>query len=87
MCTEKIRLPTDDEVNFTTNKLYKDGIALTLMTLEEFRKLPVATIEKHEKSAIKFLEEYGRFHPTKETINMKNALLIMWYILAKDYSY
>lgn len=90
LCTETIRLPTDDEVNFTTNELYKNGLALVkgedAPTLEEFRKLPVAVIEQHEESAIKFLKLFGRFHPIKETINIENALLIMWYILVKDYS-
>ena len=87
MCTENICLPTADEVNFTTNQIYKDGMALTMMTLDQFRKLPVATIERHEKNAIQFLELFGRFHPINETINIKNALLIMWCILAKDYSH
>lgn len=86
MCRENICLPVADEVNFTKNPLYTNGIALIDMTVAEFRKLPLSTIEKHEKAAIKFVEKYGRFHPTKETIDMENALLIMWYILAKEFS-
>lgn len=91
LCTENIRLPTAEEVNFTSHELYKNGIALVngknAPTLMEFRKLSVAKSEEHEKSAIKFLKLFGRFHPIDETINIENALLVMWYILAKNYSH
>lgn len=85
LCSDKLCIPSKEELNFTKSQLFIDAHAVFSMKAEEFRKLPQVAIENHEKNVIKFLEKYGRFHPINETFVMQQALQIMWYLLSSRF--
>lgn len=69
----------------TKNPLFIDGNKVFSMKAKEFRKLSPEAIEHLEKSAIKFLAKYGRFHPIEETYVMQNTLQIIWHLLSSRF--
>lgn len=75
-----------DEMDFSDDMLYTNGIQPSNLTLERFRKVPRRLIEGYQKNSIDFLTKYDRFHPVNDTICMQNNLFIMWNILASRFA-
>lgn len=89
-CWDDIWSPPTNENNLRDDPLWCDGILGIFRRLEEFRCLPLDTIENYEKNAIAFLEKYDDRHPVRDTVSMQECLRILWkevasMILPSDY--
>lgn len=62
-------------------ELAEDVIPTRLLTVDDFRKLPLDEVEKHERAAIEFLEQNDHRHPDRTLEWVQDHLLRTWYLL------
>ncbi|XP_055301513.1 uncharacterized protein LOC129568029 isoform X2 [Sitodiplosis mosellana] len=81
ICSTDFWLPSEDEINFTNDELYKNVMEVANMMAKLFQELSRERVEHYERSAFKFLEKYDRFHSTRETRAVWVTLVNMWLVL------
>lgn len=81
ICSTDFWMPSQNEVNFTNDELYKTLTDTHKLTVESLRKLSQGKIKFYERNALIFLEKYDRFHPIRETRSVWATLVRMWHVL------